>query len=97
MLRQIAVILPVFLAGIILGTWAREPQGEPRPTEVRDFDHAADYARLEQMISSLTEIVNLEVAERGRLEEQIAGLADQVALLAGERTTRKDQPTQQQL
>ncbi|MDH3647548.1 MAG: PDZ domain-containing protein [Gammaproteobacteria bacterium] len=92
MLRQIAMILPIFLAGIVLGAWAREPlrKNTPIPVPVvgnsdtaRDFDHAADYQRLEQMISSLTEILNLEVAERRRLEGQISELASQVSKLTG--------------
>ena len=95
MLRQIVMILPIFLAGIVLGAWAREPlQKSTRnpvpavgsPDNARDFDHAADYQRLEQMMSSLTEIINLEVAERRRLEGQIAELAKQVSNLSGQRT-----------
>lgn len=89
MLRQIAMILPVFLAGLVLGAWAFESTGSDAtsttgPDSARAFDHAADYQRLEQMISSLTEILNLEVSERRRLEEQLATLSDQVAALTGQ-------------
>ncbi|MBT8137388.1 MAG: PDZ domain-containing protein [Gammaproteobacteria bacterium] len=88
MLRQLAFFLPVFVAGIVLGAWAREP-AEPVPQSARDFDHAADYQRLETMITSLTEIVNLEVAERRRLEEQLSNLNDKVAGLVGESAERR--------
>ncbi|MBT8117129.1 MAG: PDZ domain-containing protein [Gammaproteobacteria bacterium] len=94
MLRQIAMILPVFLAGVLLGAWAVEPDtssAEYSSDSARDFDHAADYQRLEQMITSLTEIVNLEVSERRRLEAQIASLADQLAGLTG-KPVSQDKP-----
>ncbi len=94
MLRQIAMILPVFLAGVVLGAWALEPEDLSegyKPDNARDFDHAADYQRLEQMITSLTAIVNLEVSERRRLEAQIAALADQIAGLTGKRASQ-DRP-----
>lgn len=84
MLRQLVFLFPAFAAGLILGVWAREPAvppPQPQPQTARDFDHAADYQRLERMISSLTEIVDLEVAERRRLEDQIAVLTEQVEQL----------------
>ncbi|NNF65931.1 MAG: PDZ domain-containing protein [Gammaproteobacteria bacterium] len=92
MLRQFLMFLPIFLAGLLLGAWAREPyQKAPLPgltsaDSARDFDHAADYQRLEQMISSLTEIVNLEVAERRQLEARITDVSEQLALLTGKNT-----------
>lgn len=88
MLRQLAMILPVFLAGLVLGAWAIGTS-DPATSgfsagNARDYDHAADYQRLEEMISSLTEILNLEVSERRRLEEQLVALTDQVAELTGQ-------------
>jgi len=91
MLRQLAMFLPIFLAGILLGAWAREPA--TTPDNARDFDHAADYQRLEQMISSLTEILDLEVAERRRLESRIEELSDLFADMGGQRPKTAGQIT----
>ena len=100
MLRQIALILPIFLAGILLGVWACEPS--PSSNNARDFDHAADYQRLEQMISALTEILDMEVAERRILEARIEELAIQIENMGGQTNgigngaTKKDNLTAEQ-
>ena len=47
MLRQLLFLLPVFVAGIVLGAWAREPVSVTTSQTARDFDHAADYERLD--------------------------------------------------
>lgn len=95
MLRQTLMLVPVFVAGLIIGAWALSSAPEPTPAlrpaaqiEARDFDREGEYERLEQMIDSLTEILNFEVAERRRLEEQLEVLTETVAALSttGEKT-----------
>lgn len=93
MLRRLLIFAPVFMAGLIIGAWAlsngpvrRAPADvQLSRLEARDFDRDGEYDRLEQMIDSLTEIVNLEVAERRRLEAELATLSDALAgLTAGD-------------
>ncbi len=85
--RQILVLIPVFAAGVLIAAWAlsRPPAGapaEPGTGDVRAYEQAGEYERLEHMIDSLTEIVNFEVSERRRLEEKIDAISAQIANLS---------------
>lgn len=89
MLKQLLLILPVFVAGVVLGVYARQPEAAspaaPAAAVARPAasGSGSDYGQLEEMISSLTEIVNLEVAERRRLEAKVDELQAEVRRLGG--------------
>ena len=88
-MRQILVLGPVFVAGVMLGAWALSRPGGPAATdssrgEVRAFEQAGEYERLERMIDSLTEIVNFEVGERRRLENKIDEVSAGIAALGAD-------------
>lgn len=97
MLRQIIMLLPVFVAGLIIGAWALSSSSNAPSVatpvaqlDARDFDREGEYERLEQMIDSLTEILNYEVAERRRLEDDIRTLAETVAGMSGATRNSED-------